>query len=130
MPHFHLKGHFSLKPPSVPHLGVSWYAKGGVFTKPTIFGSDGSGLKGAGEAGPEAALPLTKSVLGTIGDAVFRSASINPADVVNSRQQNTYNITFNNQITSDYDTNAMFEKTDQWLANKGARNNYGVRGNV
>lgn len=70
MPHFKLNGHFSLKPPSVPHLGVDWYAKGGIFTKPTIFGQGPNGLKGAGEAGPEAALPLNAETLGAIGKGI------------------------------------------------------------
>lgn len=129
LPHFSLNGHFSLKPPSIPHLSVKWYAKGGVFNKPTLFPSSG-GANGLGEAGPEAALPLTKSVLGTIGDAIFKSANIEPSAIADSRSTNTFNITFNNEIASDYDVNAMFEKTDQWLANKGARNNFGVRGNA
>lgn len=126
MPHFHLNGHFSLKPPSVPHLSVDWYAKGGVMTKPTMFGMNGSSPMVGGEAGSEAILPLNNNVLGTIGNAIASATD-------NQRYQAstaTYNITFNNEIASDYDTNAMFEKTDQWLANKGARNNYGVRGNV
>lgn len=126
MPHFHLNGHFSLKPPSVPHLSVDWYAKGGVMTKPTMFGMNGSSPMVGGEAGSEAILPLNNNVLGTIGNAIA-AATDNQRYQANAA---TYNITFNNEIASDYDTNAMFEKTDQWLANKGARNNYGVRGNV
>ncbi len=70
LPHFKLNGSFSLKPPSVPHLGVDWYAKGGIFTKPTIFGQGPNGLKGAGEAGPEAALPLNTETLGAIGKGI------------------------------------------------------------
>ncbi len=70
LPHFRLNGSFSLKPPSVPHLGVDWYAKGGIFTKPTIFGQGPNGLKGAGEAGPEAALPLNAETLGAIGKGI------------------------------------------------------------
>lgn len=70
LPHFKLHGSFSLKPPSVPHLGVDWYAKGGIFTKPTIFGQGPNGLKGAGEAGPEAALPLNAETLGAIGKGI------------------------------------------------------------
>ncbi|AWV72552.1 tape measure protein [Latilactobacillus curvatus] len=70
LPHFKLNGSFSLKPPSVPHLGVDWYAKGGIFTKPTIFGQGPNGLKGAGEAGPEAALPLNAETLGAIGKGI------------------------------------------------------------
>nr|WP_319218038.1 phage tail tape measure protein [uncultured Trichococcus sp.] len=42
---------------SIPSLGISWNADGGVFTRPTIFDT-ASGLQGVGEAGPEAILPL------------------------------------------------------------------------
>ena len=59
LPHFKLTGEFSLSPPSVPKLGVEWYAKGGIFTRPTIFPT-ASGLKGVGEAGAEAVLPIEK----------------------------------------------------------------------
>ena len=44
-------------PPSVPTFGISWYERGGVFDKPTIFGA-GSGFAGIGEAGAEAVVPL------------------------------------------------------------------------
>lgn len=55
--------HFAIKPRGwnlgdllegiIPRLGISWYAKGAIFKKPTIIGD-----KGFGEAGAEAALPL------------------------------------------------------------------------
>lgn len=38
LPHFKLKGKFSLNPPSVPKLGVEWYDKGGIFDSPSIIG--------------------------------------------------------------------------------------------
>lgn len=38
LPHFKISGHFSLKPPSVPSLGVDWYDKGGIFSSPSIIG--------------------------------------------------------------------------------------------
>lgn len=56
LPHFSLTGSFSLMPPSVPKLNVDWYAKGGIFTKPTVFGGVGVG----DVAGGEAVLPLAK----------------------------------------------------------------------
>ena len=59
MPHFSLSGKFSLSPPSVPKLKVSWYADGGIFTKPTLFNTP-YGLKGVGEAGAEAVLPIDR----------------------------------------------------------------------
>ena len=58
MPHFSISGSFSLNPPSVPHLSVSWYKEGGIMTDPTLFGFNGSSLMAGGEAGPEAILPL------------------------------------------------------------------------
>lgn len=59
LPHFSINGKFSLNPPSVPHLSVAWYAKGGILTSPTIFGMQGGSLLGGGEAGPEAVLPIS-----------------------------------------------------------------------
>lgn len=59
LPHFSISGEFSIAPPSVPSLSIDWYAKGGVMTKPTIFGASGGKLLGGGEAGDEAILPLS-----------------------------------------------------------------------
>ncbi len=55
LPSVKISGGFSLNPPSVPK--ISWNAKGGIFNKPTIFGTS-AGLQGVGEAGAEAILPL------------------------------------------------------------------------
>lgn len=55
LPHFSLTGELSLIPPSVPKINVDWYANGGIFRSPTIFGG-----VGVGEAGAEAVLPLAK----------------------------------------------------------------------
>lgn len=38
LPHFSVSGSFSLNPPSVPTLGIDWYATGGYFDKPSIIG--------------------------------------------------------------------------------------------
>lgn len=58
LPHFSIKGEFSLNPPSVPTLGIDWYRKamkdGMILTSPTIFGAAGGRFLGGGEAGPEA----------------------------------------------------------------------------
>lgn len=54
-------------------IDVNWNAKGAIFTKPTVFNSPNYGLQGFGEAGPEAALPLTDRVLGTIGSMIAQT---------------------------------------------------------
>jgi hypothetical protein len=38
LPHFSIEGEFSLNPPSVPHLAVDWYDRGGIFSSPTVIG--------------------------------------------------------------------------------------------
>ena len=43
---------------SLPKLKMSWYAKGGILNKPTIFGKNGDSFLGGGEAGKEAVLPI------------------------------------------------------------------------
>ena len=58
LPHFSIKGSFSLKPPSVPKLSVDWYAKAMknamLLNQPAIFGVNPNGnLMGGGEAGQE-----------------------------------------------------------------------------
>lgn len=58
LPHFSLTGSFSLMPPSVPRLSIDWYKEGGIMTRPTLFGINGSSLMAGGEAGAEAILPL------------------------------------------------------------------------
>lgn len=59
LPHFKMTGKLSIAPPSVPHLSIDWYKEGGIMTKPTAFGMNGSSLMMGGEAGAEAILPLS-----------------------------------------------------------------------
>lgn len=58
MPHISISGSFSLSPPSVPKFSISWYARGGVFDAPTLFGFGNGSIGGLGEAGAEAIVPL------------------------------------------------------------------------
>lgn len=58
MPHVKISGEFSLSPPSVPKFSIDWYARGGVFDKPTLFPYGNGQIGGLGEAGAEAIVPL------------------------------------------------------------------------
>lgn len=56
-------------------IGVKWNAKGGIFDNPTIAGMFNGRLQGIGEAGPEAMIPLSESVLSKIGQSILSSLS-------------------------------------------------------
>lgn len=68
LPHFSISGNFSLNPPSIPHFSVEWYKNGAIFNRPTLFNTP-FGLKGVGEAGPEAVAPISK-LMGYVSTAV------------------------------------------------------------
>ncbi|HGJ6890880.1 TPA: phage tail tape measure protein [Streptococcus pneumoniae] len=57
----------------VPSIGIEWYAKGGIMTKPTIFGMNGNNIMVGGEAGNEAVLPLNDKTLGAIGRGIAQT---------------------------------------------------------
>lgn len=71
LPHFNITGSFSLDPPSVPHFGIDWYAKGGILQQPTVFGYDPATgrAQAGGEAGAEAVAPID-TLLGFVRTAV------------------------------------------------------------
>lgn len=73
LPHFSISG--SPNPldwlsGGLPSIGIEWYAKGGIMTKPTIFGQNGNNLMVGGEAGKEAILPLNDHTLSGIGKGI------------------------------------------------------------
>ncbi|HII3964951.1 TPA: phage tail tape measure protein [Enterococcus faecium] len=102
LPHFKLSGEFNPLKGKIPTLGVDWYAKGSVFNSPNIIG--------VGEAGPEAVLPLKRSVLQEIGDRILSSTS------VSSRAQTIQpvnNYEFNFTIDGNADEVTMKQTTQQ-----------------
>lgn len=66
---------------SIPKLGITWNAAGGVFDKPTVF-SYGNSLQGIAEAGAEAVVPLEHNLgwldklAGMLGDKLGGSRPV------------------------------------------------------
>lgn len=86
LPHFYVSG--SANPldwlsQGVPSIGIEWYAKGGIMTKPTLFGMNGNRAMVGGEAGAEAILPLNKSTLGAIGQSIANTMNTSNSINVN-----------------------------------------------
>lgn len=84
LPHFSVSG--SANPldwisQGVPSVSIEWYAKGGIMTKPTIFGANGNNLMVGGEAGNEAVLPLNDKTLGAIGRGIAQTMGNNPTNI-------------------------------------------------
>lgn len=74
MPHFSVKG--SINPidwitQGIPKFSVKWYAKGGLFTQPTVFAN------GFGEAGPEYAIPLNERSVDPLAKMIVERMSDN-----------------------------------------------------
>ena len=84
LPHFSVSG--SANPldwlsQGVPSISIEWYAKGGIMTKPTIFGANGNSLMVGGEAGNEAVLPLNDKTLGAIGRGIAQTMGDSPTNI-------------------------------------------------
>ncbi|MEK4418291.1 phage tail tape measure protein [Bacillus sp. FSL K6-0268] len=97
-------------------IGVQWRAKGGIFTRPTIFGMSNGQLQGAGEAGNEAVLPLNKKTLGAIGEGIAATMSTEPTVIH----------IYNPSVRDDRDVDRMVGKIDDALAQKGRNSKIGI----
>lgn len=113
LPHFKFEG--SINPlewgpggEGVPRISVEWYAKGAIFDKPTLFAT-AAGLKGVGEAGPEAVAPLSE-LMGYVRQAVAEAGGAG----------STYNATINVQTgeTSEDKLARMIKRENKKLAHE------------
>lgn len=119
MPSFSITG--SMNPlnwlrDGVPKLSVNWNAEGGIFDKPTIFGT-ARGLQGVGEAGPEAIMPLSKlqTMLDWNSDKVLLQEMVNLLKDIKSK---------NNVIALDGDklVGGVYDRIDEMVAFKQREN--------
>lgn len=87
-----------------PEVDIKWHAKGGIMTRPTIFGRSGNELLGGGEAGPEAILPLNDKNLSVIGEAI--------AATINTGGQNGETVI---HLTTELDGAVVAKKTVRYM---------------
>lgn len=77
LPHFRMSGGFNAATGAVPSVSVAWYAKGGIFSSPSVIGV-GEG------AHDEAVVPLSKRVLSRIGAGIARESGSGIRETGNS----------------------------------------------
>ncbi|ECB9649996.1 tail tape measure protein [Listeria monocytogenes] len=114
MPHFSLKGKFSLKEMTVPKLDVSWHKNGGFFNSASVIG--------IGEAGPEAAVPLVGKRMDPFADAVSnRMLSSLPGMAQGKISENNNDvkveINMNNNLYGAADEDRLVNKVKREITN-------------
>ena len=102
MPHISAYGSFDMRsnPPRVPQFYVSYYAKGGIMTNPTLFGMNGNTAMVGGEAGAEAILPL---------DTLWKELEKNFDKHLGNNNSKDTNLTINLTLDGDILTTKVIE---------------------
>lgn len=98
LPHFSVKGKFSLNPLEVPKLGIDWYDRGGIFRSPSIIG--------VGEKRPE--------FVGALDDLrqIFREeAGVNAGVTINVYASDNMNVNELADIISDKIQSGVMRRT-------------------
>lgn len=111
----------------VPKLKVDWFAKGGIMTKPTVFGRNGDSLMAGGEAGPEAIAPIDK-LMGYVQQAVDNRMAGMDENFKQMIQLLTIIAMKDNNINMD--GKSVMEIVDQHLNNKKQSTEFGKTGRV
>ncbi|MBC2136617.1 tail tape measure protein [Listeria innocua] len=114
MPHFSLKGKFSLKEMTVPKLSIDWHKNGGFFNSASVIG--------IGEAGPEAAVPLVGKRMDPFADAVSnRMLSSLPGMAQGKISENNNDvkveINMNNNLYGAADEDRLVNKVKREITN-------------
>lgn len=124
LPRFTLNGKFSLSPPSVPKVGIQWFAKGGIMKNPTAFGMNGNNLMVGGEAGAEAILPLNNKNLSGIGEGIAKTMQIplnkqQPQKVENNEENHYhFNFTIQNMTSDRNEARELFKIVSKEITDK------------
>lgn len=118
LPHFNISGKFSLNPPQIPRFSVDWYKEGAIFNSPTLFNTP-YGLKGVGEAGPEAVLPIEK-LPGLLGFDKF-DHMIELLKILVKKESNIY-------LDGDTLVGELIDDVDKRLADKQVRSSLAYGG--
>ena len=109
LPHFSITGKFSLVPPSIPKVSVSWYYTGGIFKSPTLLNGIGVGdaFNGQG-SNAEAVVPL---------DEMYRKIQ----EIVKNetRQESPNTIIIKNYMDSEEISSYTYKKVDNKFALAG-----------
>lgn len=112
LPHFSVRGKLSLNPPSVPHISVSWYEKGGIFDKPNLIG--------VGENGAEAVMPLERNTewIGMLAKQIDANMSSSV-----SRLTPVSTVTNNSETVGGAETQYMTNNSQSTITNEGDTDN-------
>lgn len=112
LPHFSLKGSFSLAPPSVPSFAVDWYKKGGIFNSPSVIG--------VGEAGSEVVLPISK-LSSILADTLDKMQGVAEPVTTNGVIIKIDNMTVRNDRDIEQISELLYKKMEGNSRSKGVR---------
>ena len=117
LPHFSITGEFSLNPPSIPKIGVDWYANGGFPDAGELFVAREAGAELVGNIGGKTTVANNEQIVAGISEGV-RGANEDVVSAVLAAAQQIV------QTIRDKDTATYLdgEKVSKSVTNKQNRN--------